>query len=531
MQKIKQNIRNFLGRTGVQGDAIAGGNTEQASTPTTGGTSHLAANEVQVTRSASANEISLGGSSKEPGESKLKSKSGTAASAASAPPSADPRDNVPSMYCCPICFEVMSDPVVLATGHTYDRECIRRWISNGHKTCPTTGARLRHLELMPNFALRNAVREWATNNNYELRPVSEQACVTALAEPSHVCVQDVSENMPGQQILQGHDEIVWAMEMSGRRLFSASADKTIRVWDTQALRCLHVLEEHTRPVLSLAVTSTHLFSGSYDCTIRAWSLATFARVAVLEGHSDAVRALTVAGGRLFSGSYDNTVRVWDVDPMQDGPSRSKKCVKVLEAHTGPVRTLASAGGRVFSGSYDRTVCVWDVQLLQKVGKLEGHTEAVRALAAGGRFVFSGSDDTSVRVWDAHSLECLRVLRGHQDNVRVLAVGRGFLYSGSWDKTIHVWNLHTLALHQVLHGHTEAVLALTVARGHLVSGSYDMSVQFWDLNTLRCVRKCEGHLDAVRVLTSTGEFSEQVFSGSYDGSIGCWKPPSNITSSR
>lgn len=28
--------------------------------------------------------------------------------------------------------------------------------------------------------------------------------------------------------------------MSGRRLFSASADKTIRVWDTQALRCLHV---------------------------------------------------------------------------------------------------------------------------------------------------------------------------------------------------------------------------------------------------------------------------------------------------
>lgn len=99
--------------------------------------------------------------------------------------------------------------------------------------------------------------------------------------------------------------------------------------------------------------------------------------------------------------------------VQDGPSRSKKCVKVLEAHTGPVRTLASAGGRVFSGSYDRTVCVWDVQLLQKVGKLEGHTEAVRALAAGGRFVFSGSDDTSVRVWDAHSLECLRVLRGHQ----------------------------------------------------------------------------------------------------------------------
>jgi F-box/WD-40 domain protein 7 len=67
-------------------------------------------------------------------------------------------DSVPSMFCCPICYEAMSDPVVLVTGHTYDRDCITRWIGNGHKTCPVTGVRLRHLELMPNFALRNAVR-------------------------------------------------------------------------------------------------------------------------------------------------------------------------------------------------------------------------------------------------------------------------------------------------------------------------------------------------------------------------------------
>jgi len=62
------------------------------------------------------------------------------------------------MFCCPICYEAMSDPVVLVTGHTYDRDCITRWIGNGHKTCPVTGVRLRHLELMPNYALRNAVR-------------------------------------------------------------------------------------------------------------------------------------------------------------------------------------------------------------------------------------------------------------------------------------------------------------------------------------------------------------------------------------
>lgn len=58
------------------------------------------------------------------------------------------------------------------------------------------------------------------------------------------------------------------MEVSGRRLFSASADKTIRVWDIESRRCEHVLEDHTRPVLSLAIHMGRLFSGSYDYTIK-----------------------------------------------------------------------------------------------------------------------------------------------------------------------------------------------------------------------------------------------------------------------
>lgn len=47
---------------------------------------------------------------------------------------------------------------MVATGHTYDKECIERWLAQGHRTCPVTGQRLRHLELVPNFALRNAIQ-------------------------------------------------------------------------------------------------------------------------------------------------------------------------------------------------------------------------------------------------------------------------------------------------------------------------------------------------------------------------------------
>ena len=41
--------------------------------------------------------------------------------------------------------------------------------------------------------------------------------------------------------MQGHDEIVWAVEIHDQRLFSASADKTIRVWDIASKRCEQVV--------------------------------------------------------------------------------------------------------------------------------------------------------------------------------------------------------------------------------------------------------------------------------------------------
>lgn len=65
---------------------------------------------------------------------------------------------IPVHFACPISMELMQDPVMVATGHTYDRSSITRWLAQGNKTCPLTSLRLRHFELTPNFALRAAIR-------------------------------------------------------------------------------------------------------------------------------------------------------------------------------------------------------------------------------------------------------------------------------------------------------------------------------------------------------------------------------------
>ena len=67
---------------------------------------------------------------------------------------------IPADFRCPISLELMRDPVVVATGQTYDRESIKLWIESGHATCPKSGQTLAHTDLIPNRALKNLIAMW-----------------------------------------------------------------------------------------------------------------------------------------------------------------------------------------------------------------------------------------------------------------------------------------------------------------------------------------------------------------------------------
>lgn len=68
--------------------------------------------------------------------------------------------NPPDEFRCPISLDLMRDPVIVATGQTYDRTSIARWIEAGHPTCPKSGQKLGHVNLIPNYALRSLISQW-----------------------------------------------------------------------------------------------------------------------------------------------------------------------------------------------------------------------------------------------------------------------------------------------------------------------------------------------------------------------------------
>ncbi|MQM11023.1 hypothetical protein Taro_043923 [Colocasia esculenta] len=73
---------------------------------------------------------------------------------------------VPRYFVCPISLQIMKDPVTAATGITYDRGSIERWLFiDCNTTCPVTNLPLpRDSELTPNHTLRRLIQAWCTVN-------------------------------------------------------------------------------------------------------------------------------------------------------------------------------------------------------------------------------------------------------------------------------------------------------------------------------------------------------------------------------
>ena len=62
-------------------------------------------------------------------------------------------------FYCPITQELMSDPVVIADGFSYERSAIEQWME-AHSTSPKTNLPLVHQYVVPNITLKIIIDEW-----------------------------------------------------------------------------------------------------------------------------------------------------------------------------------------------------------------------------------------------------------------------------------------------------------------------------------------------------------------------------------
>lgn len=90
---------------------------------------------------------------------------------------------VPSFFRCPISLDVMTSPVSLCTGVTYDRASIQRWLDGGNNTCPATMQVLHSREFVPNLTLQRLIRIWSDSARGPPAPAASTAAAAAAEQP------------------------------------------------------------------------------------------------------------------------------------------------------------------------------------------------------------------------------------------------------------------------------------------------------------------------------------------------------------
>lgn len=169
---------------------------------------------------------------------------------------------LPVDFRCPITLDLMTDPVVVATGQTYDRTSINFWIESGHNTCPKTGQTLAHTNLIPNVALKNLIALWCREQKipFETSEISQKingvvTNKTAL-EATKMTVSFLVNKLAVSQSMENANRVIHEL----RALAKTDSDSRASIAEAGAIPLLvrHLGSEHPNLQVNAVTTLLNL---------------------------------------------------------------------------------------------------------------------------------------------------------------------------------------------------------------------------------------------------------------------------------
>jgi WD40 repeat protein len=275
---------------------------------------------------------------------------------------------------------------------------------------------------------------------------------------------------------------------------------------------------HSDWIRSLAFTpdGKTILSSSNDRTVRLWDLETGRLLHLLTGHRDRVKCVGIspASQRMLSCSADGQVRSWDRSLLTykktgdcqyivKATSRTVTLVNALPVSPNPQRPIFATGAE------HGKVSIWNLETGQWQRSISAHSSPVLSLAfsADGKWLASGSQNKTIKLWDLDNpgeQPLHTIADAHLSQVLSLEISNQHqvLVSGGADRTIKLWNLATgekRSPKHILEGHAGQVWCVAVSPdgSKIASASADFTVKLWDIQTGELLQTFTGHLGEVR----------------------------------
>lgn len=292
----------------------------------------------------------------------------------------------------------------------------------------------------------------------------------------------------------------------GKRIITVASDKFVRIWDASQGRLLHSFSNPGGLVKSAR------FSPNGEYILAAYEDGT-ARVLDAESGKEAHILKDPRGGAIKGAVYSHdgkriAVLIKDKDPDVKFLTTS---VRILKAEDGSELTSVKGaftdvnfspdGSQFVTASLNQIATVWNVTTGEEVFSLSGHDGTVTSAAysADGRRIITASQDKTARIWDAKTGELIMTLGGHEDWVMSaeFSLDGRQVVTASWDgdRTARIWNLATGAEFPARNKHDDdfVMSAKYAPNGeYLVTGAWNGAVRLWNAKTNQVLRTLQDH---------------------------------------